>query len=96
MPIRIRQCLTGIGFACLVLSIGFVLATPFLPLSPFWQQMAVGFALIGLQMAIWVGPAMTNRIYHIRHEILKKAGNANPLPTTQNEIYYAEYNYQRK
>jgi hypothetical protein len=96
MPKRIRQCLTGIGFACLAISIGFALTTPFLPLSPFWQQMAVGFALIGLQMAIWVGPAMMNRISHIRHEMLKKATNANPLPTAQNGIYYAEYNPQGK
>jgi hypothetical protein len=96
MPNRIRQCLTWIGFACLALSIGFALATPFLPLSPFWQQLAVGYALIGLQMAIWVGPAMTNRISHIRKEMMKKASNSNPLPPVQNGIYYAEHNTQRK
>ena len=96
MSNRIRRCLTGIGFACLALSIGFALATPFLPLSSFLQQMAIGLALIGLHMAIWVGPAMMGRISRTRHEMLKKAGNANPLPTAQSGFYYAKYNTQGK
>jgi hypothetical protein len=85
---RIRQCLTVIGVVCLVLSISFALATPFLPLSPFWQQAAVGFALVGLQMSIWLGPAMASRIARLRQEMLRKAVNTNRQPSAQNGIYF--------
>jgi hypothetical protein len=66
MSTRTRRVLTGIGFVSALVALGFALATPFLPLSPFWQQSAVGFALVGLQMAIWLGPAMGHRVADLR------------------------------
>jgi hypothetical protein len=71
-----RGFLTVVGLICMALCAVLALASPFLRLPPFWRQMGVGFALVGAQMAIWLGPAMASRLNRIRKESAEKTMNA--------------------